>query len=249
MWQSYCDLAMAGGPPHKGRLLGPGSADEISAMPGDYLDVIEELGRGITLASELPADDSPNLGWIRVQCHSEAMAGWMLRAITMENVSTRAAGAVLELPADPHFRLEKEIKNVITVIAKTCHYWLGHIPREQQDAISELFLTMAEEAPLLEPDRSGLDTASLRRRVAARLQEQTGLASSTEPPGGWLGVQCPDVGAAVWMMRALVAHNVLSRREGSMLLVPVDATRDPSGDRLTAAVGAVRRHAAAHGIC
>ena len=33
MWQSYCDLAMAGGPPHKGRLLGPGAPDDISARP------------------------------------------------------------------------------------------------------------------------------------------------------------------------------------------------------------------------
>jgi hypothetical protein len=249
MWGSFCDLAMAGGPPHKGALLQPGTRDAIDADFNRYDEVVEEICRGIRMVSGLRAYPSPTPGWVSVTCHSDAMAGWLVRAITMENVSTRAAGAVLELPADPHFRLEKEIKNVITVIAKTCHYWLGHIPREQQDAISELFLTMAEETPLLEPDRSGRDTAPLRRRVAARLQEETGLASSTEPPRGWLGVQCPDVGAAVWMMRALVAHNVLSRREGSMLLVPVDATRDPSGDRLTAAVGAVRRHAAAHGIC
>jgi len=30
------------------------------------------------------------------------------------------------LPAGPAFRLDKEIKNVITVVAKTHHYWTEH---------------------------------------------------------------------------------------------------------------------------
>jgi sirohydrochlorin cobaltochelatase len=33
---------------------------------------------------------------------------------------------VLFLPAGPTFRLDKEIKNVVTVIAKTHHYWKEH---------------------------------------------------------------------------------------------------------------------------
>ena len=33
MWKSFCDLAMAGGPPHKGRLLQPGSRVDIDAAP------------------------------------------------------------------------------------------------------------------------------------------------------------------------------------------------------------------------
>ena len=59
----------------------------------------------------------------------------------MENVAARRQGAMLDLPAAPQFRLEKEIKNVITVMAKTCHYWVGHIPRAQQQAIAELLQT------------------------------------------------------------------------------------------------------------
>ncbi len=31
MWGSFCDLAMAGGPPHKGMLLDPGTEREIDA--------------------------------------------------------------------------------------------------------------------------------------------------------------------------------------------------------------------------
>ena len=51
----------------------------------------------------------------------------LLRAIVMENISVRAEGPTLELPAGPSYRLHKEIKNVITVIAKTNHYWEEHI--------------------------------------------------------------------------------------------------------------------------
>lgn len=215
IWQSFCDLAMAGGPPHKGRLLGPGALDDVSARPGDYLDVIEELCRGITLASELPADDSPYLGWTRAQCHSDVMAAWMLRAITMENVAVRAEGRALDLPAAPHFRLDKEIKNVVTVVAKTCHYWMGHIPREQKLEIGELFKSLDRESPLLAP---GWDE------------------------GGdlWRGVECESVPHALWMMRALIALNVLARREDTTVFVPVNSVHDPGGARVTAAIARVQ---------
>jgi len=43
----------------------------------------------------------------------------MLRAITMENVAVRLEGRALDLPAAPVFRIDKEIKNVVTVVAKT----------------------------------------------------------------------------------------------------------------------------------
>jgi sirohydrochlorin cobaltochelatase len=54
------------------------------------------------------------------------MALWLLRAILVENVSVRREDNVLYLPAGPDFQLEKEIKNVITVVAKTHHYWIEH---------------------------------------------------------------------------------------------------------------------------
>jgi sirohydrochlorin cobaltochelatase len=38
----------------------------------------------------------------------------------------RRDGAVLYLPAGPHFREEREIKNVVTVVATTHHYWIEH---------------------------------------------------------------------------------------------------------------------------
>jgi hypothetical protein len=54
------------------------------------------------------------------------MACWILRAIIVENVMFRSEGKVLYLPAGPGFTIKREIKNVITSVAKTVHYWKEH---------------------------------------------------------------------------------------------------------------------------
>ena len=251
IWGSFCDLAMAGGPPHKGRLLEPGTQADIDAAFDRYDEVAEEICRGIRMVTGLRAYVAPDPGWICVTCHGDAMAGWLVRAIAMENVAVRRRGAILELPVSPHFGLEKETKNVITVIAKTCHYWLGHIPEDQQRAIGELFTAMAAESPLIDPDLSSADSAK-SRDLASRLAEQihraTGLQPSPQRYSGWLGLECPSVRLAVWMMRALVASNVLARREGTVLFVPVNPSTDPRGAFVTDAVGRTHQCAAARGI-
>jgi hypothetical protein len=50
------------------------------------------------------------------------------------------------------------------------------------------------------------------------------------------------------MMRALVAGNVLSRREGTTLFVPLNHIVDPGAVRVARAVGRVHRLAAARDI-
>ena len=50
------------------------------------------------------------------------------------------------------------------------------------------------------------------------------------------------------MMRALVASNVLSRREGTVLFVPVNAVTDPDGTIVAGAVERVHRCASARGV-
>jgi len=35
IWQSFCDLAMAGGPPHKGTLLRPGTPADVAVLDDD----------------------------------------------------------------------------------------------------------------------------------------------------------------------------------------------------------------------
>jgi hypothetical protein len=253
IWGSFCDLAMAGGPPHKGTLLAPGTEAEIDAQFGRYDEVAEEICRGIRMATGLRSYVSPTLGWVCVTSHSDGMAGWLVRAIVMENVAARRRGLILELPAAPHFRLEKEIKSVVTVIAKTCHYWLGHMSRDQQRAVDELLVTMAEESPFIEPDLSSPEARTDDREVAATVASQihrsAGLRRSNHQYAGWLGVECPSVRAAVWMMRALVASNVSSRREGTVLFVPVNALADPHGAIVSSAVVHVYRCASARGMC
>ena len=246
IWGSFCDLAMAGGPPHKGALLGPGTRPEIEADPIRYEEVVEEICRGISMASELPAQVSPRPGWVRVDCYSEAMAGWLLRAIVMENVAVRLERRAIDLPAAPRFRLEKEIKNVVTVIAKTAHYWVGHMPRSQRHTVAVILAEMARESPVVVPgepdDGPGDERPALASRMTQAIERDSGpKALTTQPYPGWLGVTCPDVSTAVWMMRMLVGTNVLSRREGAVLFVPVNPTVDPDGERVRQALSRVRR--------
>ena len=248
IWGSFCDLAMAGGPPHKGALLEPGSETAIDADFSRYDAVAEEICRGITMATGLRAYVSPTPGWVSVTCLSDTMAGWLLRAIVMENVAVRRRGSILELPAAPHFRLEKEIKNVVTVIAKTAHYWLGHMPREQQQAVGDLFSAMAGEMPFVEPDLACSGDGEFAAVIASRIQRETGLRRSAHRYAGWVGVECSSVRAAVWMMRALVASNVLSRREGQVLFVPVNAATDPTGANVSSAMAHVYQCASARAL-
>ena len=106
------------------------------------------------------------------------------------------------------------------VIAKTTHYWMGHMPRAQKSAIAELFAAISASSPLIEP----------------------------ADQDGWSGVDCPSVKAAVWMMRAMVAHNVLSRREGSTLCVPNNPSSDPGGVIVARTLRVIQRLAAIRGL-
>ena len=243
IWGSFCDLAMAGGPPHKGTLLEPGSDADINAQPDRYKEVVGELCRGIEMVTELPAEASPVPGWVRVECLTQGMAGWLVRAIVMENVSAHAEGLMLDLPAGPNYRVEKEIKNVITVIAKTCHYWVDHMWGAQHRDISDLFAKMSVESPLIQPALQGH-----HRTLSAEIAKLTGLPQTNHEYPGWLGLECSTVHAAIWMMRALVASNVLARREGTVLFVPVNPAIDPDGRSVAESVIRIHGYAASRSV-
>ena len=249
IWGSFCDLAMAGGPPHKGTLLEPASQEEIDAHPDRYRDVTAEICRGIRMVADLAVEPSPIPGWVRVDCDRQVTAGWLVRAIVMENISAHADGAALYLPAGPAYRIEKEIKNVITVIAKTCHYFADHLWSGQQRDIADLFAKTEAVCPLVQPPvlGHGFDQkrhGALSVRMADAILQATGLARSGREYAGWLGVQCPGVRTAVWMMRALIASNILARREGTVLFVPVNPLTDETGGIVTRALTDINRVAA-----
>lgn len=245
IWATFCDLAMAGGPPHKGTLLEPGAPAEIASEPERYQEAAVEICRGITLATELPAEPGPADGWVRVRCESAAMAGWLMRAIVMENVAARCQGEVLELPAGPAYRIAKEVKNVITSVAKTSHYWLDHMWTAQHREITALFARMAVDLPLLEP---GTASEAEYQAAASHLEQTSGLpiagSRPTGRPTGWIGVVCAGVPGAVRMMRALVANNVLARREDTTLFLPLNPLRDPGGKILAERLALAQRFTA-----
>ncbi|HEY4354486.1 MAG TPA: hypothetical protein VGN16_01970 [Acidobacteriaceae bacterium] len=253
IWGSFCDLAMAGGPPHRGTLLEAATRAEIDHDPGRYREVVDELCRGVEMVTGLAAEPSRFPGWIHVDCPSTGMAGWLVRAINMENVSAHADGMVLHLPAGPRFRLEKEIKNVVVSIAKTCHYWLGHTSVAQHRAITNLFNLMESESPLIQAPFSNRNTRTaaferLRDTTSTKIHSQTGLQATACEYHGWLGVDCLHVQAAVWMMRVMVASNVLCRREGNFIYVPVNPSTDRNGDRVAALLTRAHRVARAQEV-
>jgi len=237
IWSTFCDLAMAGGPPHKGSLLDAGRADEIAARGEEYAAVTAEICRGVKMVTGLDVHPSPTPGWVRMTCHSTGMAAWLLRAIVMENISARAFGRALDLPAAPGFRIEKEIKNVVTVIAKTCHYWTGHMPAAQQQAIAHLFTTLEAESPLVQPssvdDRAPVELLDVvADSMAGVILAEAGLRRAPQRHFGWLAIECTSARSAVWMIRALVVSNILSRREDTAVFLPVNLLTDPGGARV-----------------
>lgn len=125
MWTTFCELALYGGPPHRGE------QDALSAsvdpQPVDaQAEAVKEMIRGIYETTGLVAEPAEP-GWIAVQSHSRKMAAWLCATIIMENVEARCEGERLLLPASSDFTLTNQVKSIITVIAKTNHYWQAHI--------------------------------------------------------------------------------------------------------------------------
>ena len=88
--------------------------------------MLAELERGILETTGLEAT-AAGPGLIAIRCESPRMAAWLCATIILENVEARVEGDRLLLPAGPDFRLEDQVKSVITVVAKTHHYWREHL--------------------------------------------------------------------------------------------------------------------------
>jgi sirohydrochlorin cobaltochelatase len=128
MWTGFCELALYGGPPHRG-------PDEALPTPQAAPDevvrdaMVDEMVRGIFETTDLVAEPSPG-GWLRVACDSKRMAAWLCATIILENVDARVEEEFLFVPGDRDFQLKDQVKSVITVVAKSNHYWQAHIANE-----------------------------------------------------------------------------------------------------------------------
>lgn len=124
MWDSFCALASAGGPPHRATPLLP-EADADPDSDG-YQFAQREIIRGIQLVSGMHATPA-SAGWIAVECPNEGMSAWIAEQGTQENVTIQQHGRAFWVPCGEHWALKGEIKNVITVVAKTTHYYADHL--------------------------------------------------------------------------------------------------------------------------
>jgi sirohydrochlorin cobaltochelatase len=127
MWTTFCELALYGGPPQRGpesalRAPGPAAASDP--------EMLAEMRRGIWETTGQYAEPGPP-GWLAVTCDSPTMAGWLCAAIILENIAARVEDDRLLLPAGPGYRLKDEVKSIITVVAKTHHYWSAHLAVDQ----------------------------------------------------------------------------------------------------------------------
>ena len=123
MWTTFCELALYGGPPQRG----PESALRAPAGPAPSdADMLAEMRRGIWETTGLYAEAAAP-GWLAVTCESPTMAAWLCAAIILENVDARVEDDRLLLPAGPGYTLKDEVKSIVTVVAKTHHYWQAHV--------------------------------------------------------------------------------------------------------------------------
>jgi sirohydrochlorin cobaltochelatase len=218
IWTTFCHLALAGGPPHRGRFLDAVAAEEALAQPEQQAVVVAEIKRAIRLSTSLPTTESAPPGWVGIRCHDEDMAAWLVRAIVAENVIARHDGSLLYVPAGPLFRIEKEIKNVVVCVAKACHYLLDHVePEERPRGFDGVLI----EPPLPEeiaaaPEEYLAALEGFRATLCAQ-----GLETVESNSPSWIGISCGSEEMAIWLQRAIVVEDVLARREVNVLFVPV----------------------------
>lgn len=234
IWTTFCHLALAGGPPHRGRFLDAVPVTEVLAHPVEQAAVVGEIKRAIGLCAEFPTIDEDRPGWIGIRCADTDMAAWMVRAIVAENVIARHEENLLFVPAGPGFRIEKEVKNVVVCVAKSFHYLLDHIDAENRPR--------GFSQNLIQPPLPEEIAADLPRYQAAAgelrdaLIECLGLKAFVSDPPGWVSMECASEEMAIWLQRAIIVENILARREAVTLFVPV-----PLGDSATEAQATIVR--------
>jgi sirohydrochlorin cobaltochelatase len=239
IWTTFCHLALAGGPPHRGRFLPAVAEEEIASEPQAYQAMVAELQRALGLCVELPILEDVPSGWIGLQCESPAIAAWLVRAIIAENVMARHEDAVLLVPVGPSFRVEKELKNVVVAVAKSCHYLFDHLEPELMPSGVATRLVRPPLPEEIAVDRHRYHEAATM--LQQHIQQTTGMTTRLGESPGWVGCDCGDDESAVWLLRAVATADILVRREEAVLYLPVDVSHTKAIEKIAQAVGSAYR--------
>ena len=221
MWTSFCELALFGGPPHRGAEQALRGSEAVSADAASDPEMMAEIHRGIQETTGLNSETVAP-GWIAITCESRAMAEWVGAAIAPENVEVRVEDDRLLLPAGPAFRLEDEVKSIVTVVAKTHHYWTMHRGNVRDGIPRPLRVGLGGAGS---PKTALID--SLRRRYGRRRAVLTSPARILEvndhavdlvlvelgPDGDAPGFELSMVDAAIGLFSASALADAL-RRDG-----------------------------------
>ena len=120
-------------------------------------------------------------------------------------------------------------------LAKAYHYWDGHLTAAQQSLAGD---GVWEAATPAEAAASPSEYEAAVGEVENSLL-QAGLPTSPRRYVGWVGVETGREEDAVWLLRAILVEQVLARREGTVLYLPVGAT--PNSDQAARVALAFRR--------
>lgn len=216
IWTSFCDLAIAGGPPHRGKWLLPTNDADLLAEDPRYQEVFDELSRAFGLVTHLTVTAGMP-GWIGVLTQSCTMAAWLTCAIIAENVAVYRDGETVYLPVAPTYRIEKEIKNVVAALAKTNHYWSSHGPAQQDQ---HAFAKLLDPVTFCRTPLPDIDYDSLATQLQSKIQKTADWSLAPDHSAGWVGVVCPEVETTIWLLRVMMVSGITVRREEAILYLP-----------------------------
>ena len=124
MWNSFCNLAAEGGPSHRDNL------HRISFPEKNFVydeTIKNEIARGLRLLNA-NVKEINNKGEIYIDLIFPNKAKWFRNIIDLENVAAKQKGKYLILPWSGNYKIDKEVKSLMTVWGKASHYWREHRP-------------------------------------------------------------------------------------------------------------------------
>ena len=126
MWTTFCELALYGGPPHRGPEQRAAGAERRGGRGSDAA-MLAEMRRGIWETTGLYAE-SGAAGLARRHVRHRPRWPPGCARPSSSRMSTRGSTRIgLLVPAGPDYQLKDEVKSIITVVAKTHHYWQAHV--------------------------------------------------------------------------------------------------------------------------